>query len=357
MKIVFSGGGTLGSVTPLLAVAEVLRIRDSSHEFFWIGTERGVEHAFVRQAGIESFTIPAGKLRRYFSFATITDLLRAISGFFAATAILKKIKPDVVVAAGGFVSVPVHFAAARLGIPQIIHQQDAIVGLATKLMSLTAKKITAALPVHARAFGRKKITILGNPVRFSIMNGDADRATERFHLSKDLATVFIVGGGTGAEALNQAVQQMLTSINGQFQVIHLTGMLRERPQNTEPWYHPYPFFTREMADAYAIADIIVSRAGFNALSEISAWGRPAIFIPMPKSHQEDNARFAEQAGAAVILPQSTLSGNTLLQTIRDIFTDNQKYRAMSDAMRSLLPHGAAERFADVIENIVERHGG
>lgn len=350
MKILFSGGGTLGPVTPLLALVETLRARENAadFEFAWIGTERGVELPYVRRAGIQTFTIASGKLRRYFSVKNFTDIVQLGKGFFQARAILKEFRPDVVVTAGGFVSVPVHFAARTLGIPSVVHQQDVVIGLANRIMSLVATKITVSIEDHLKKFNPKKVVYTGNPVRPSVLEGSREKGIELFKLQPDRATVFIFGGGTGAENINHTVEQLVKDCAGMFQIVHLTGSNRVQSKVVDSFYHPYPFFIGEMAHAYAAADVIVSRAGFNAISEIAAWGKPAILIPIHGSHQEANARFVSEVSGTVVLDEISLTASELYEQIRCLLTDESVYKKQSEQLAKIFPKDAAEHVANII---------
>lgn len=350
--IIFSGGGTLGPVVPLLAVAEEIRARGVAAHFLWIGTERGVELPLVRKAGIETRTIPSGKLRRSGSFKNIkkniADIFFLFKGFYAARALLREVKPAVVVTAGGYVSVPVHLAAWTLRIPQIVHQQDVHIGLANRIMSYCATRITVSLPEQCEKFGAKKCAYTGNPVRASVLSCDRAAADTLFRLDPDRATVFAFGGGTGAELINHTIACMAEECEGQFQIIHVTGLTRSRPTFDAPWYHQYPFFTTEMAAAYAASDVVVARAGFNTISEIAAWGRPAILIPIHGSHQEENAKWAAARGAVIVLDEVTLSADHLLGVIRDLCKDSERYDRYAQAAHALFPEHAGQRVADEI---------
>ena len=351
MKILFSGGGTLGPVTPLLALVETLRARENAadFEFVWIGTERGVELPYIRKAGIQTFTISSGKLRRYFSLKNFTDIVQLMKGFFQSRAILKEHRPDVVVTAGGFVSVPVHFAAWTMGIPSVVHQQDVVIGLANRIMSVIATKITVSIEDHLKKFNSKKVVYTGNPVRPSVLGGSREKGIELFKLQPDRATVFIFGGGTGAENINQTVEQLVKDCAGMFQIIHLMGSNRTQSHVVDNFYHPYPFFIGEMAHAYAAADVIVSRAGFNAISEIAAWGKPAILIPIHGSHQEANANFVAQMSGVIVLDEISLTASELYEQIRRLLTDEAAYKEQSEQLVKIFPHDAA---AHVVETIV-----
>ncbi len=362
MKIVFSGGGTLGPVTPLIAVIEELRVTahddTNTHEILWIGTERGVELPFLRKLGIEVVTIPSGKLRRYFTWKNFSDIRNSMRGFFAARRILKEFSPDVVVSAGGFVSVPVHYAAWSLGIKSVVHQQDVVIGLANKIMSWIATCITVSTEEHLKKFGgtrNRHVVYTGNPVRSSVLAGNRETAIELFHLQPDLATVFVFGGGTGADAINRVMDAVVRESGGQFQIIHLTGSERRvTPISDVPTYHPYPFFMGEMAHAYAVADVVVARAGFNTITEIAAWGKPTILIPMYRSHQEANAAWAMAHKAAHVVGEMELTSENLLREIREILSNEEKYTQFSDDARALFPDHACKRVTAEILGIKTR---
>lgn len=354
MKILFSGGGTLGPVTPLLAVIEELRAQKVVAEIFWIGTAGGVELPLLRSYGVTTFIIPAGKLRRYFSWLNFVDGINILRGLVSAYGLLKKIKPNIVVTTGGFVSVPVHYAAALQGIPQIVHQQDVEIGLANRLMSWVATKITVSIEAQTKLFAARKVEWIGNPVRRSVLEVEREAAQKLFKLDPALPTVFVFGGGTGSEIINVATEEMAEEASGQFQIIHVTGTRQPGKDLRYPQYHPYPFFVREMGSAYAAADLVVGRAGFSTISELAAWGKPAILIPKHATHQEKNAAWAGAAGAAVVLSEVSLTGENLLQTIREVFGDAEKYEEMRVRAEGLFPAGARERLVTIILALAKR---
>lgn len=355
MKIIFSGGGTLGPVTPLLALIETLNVHEpGAHEFLWIATERGVEIPLLKKAGVTVVAIPSGKLRRYFSMKNFSDLLQMVRGFRAAREIIRDFSPDVCVTAGGYVSVPVHLAAWMSGVPTLVHQQDVHIGLANKIMSWWAARVTVSLSQHVAQFKKGHAIFTGNPVRPSIVTGTHETAVQMFKLDPSRATVFIFGGGTGAEIINAAVETMVPEACELFQIIHVTGMNRARPRAAHPHYHTFPFLTAEMAAAYAAADVVVARAGFNTITEIAACGKPAILIPIHGSHQELNAAWVVAAGAAVIVREADLTGETLLGAVRDLLADQETYESMALAARGLFPADAAGKILQEIANLSQK---
>lgn len=341
MKIIFSGGGTLGPVTPLLAIQEVIAEAHPQVQCMWVGTDRGPERMLVEQKGIKFHTIVHGKFRRYLSLRNLIDVPKVIIGFFQSLGFLWREHPDVCISAGGFVSVPLHIAAWLLGIPTWIHQQDVSVGLANKLMTPFATHISTALKQSVSMFPKKKSSWLGNPIRKEVFRGTKKDARVLFNLTLSLPVVFITGGGTGSMRVNQLITQALTHLEGLCQIIHLTG--RERPQELiEPaarqfsFYHPYIFFAEQMADAYAIADIVISRGGFGTITEMAALKKASILVPKP-GHQVENVIFLENADAVVLLPEQTSDGNHMAKVIKELLADKKGRQEMAERLHELLP--------------------
>ena len=356
MKILFSGGGTLGPVTPLLALKEMIVEEFSGAKFLWIGTVSGIEKELIEKEGIPFQTISSGKLRRYFSFLNFFDLFRFIFGFFESLIILHKQKPDLCVSAGGFVSVPVHYAAVCLGIPTWIHQQDIRVGLANRLMSFVAEIITVVNKEQQKNFSVHKTMILGNPIRKELFFGDKNRAKKIFNISSNLPVVFAVGGGTGSVALNNLVVQAVPELEGVCEIIHVTG--KDRPQEVAQktamhyaHYHPFSFFKSEMKDAYALADIVISRGGFGSLTELAALHKTAILIPKP-GHQEENVNYVKNAGAVVALNEGDDNGFTLARVIKELLNDKIQSNTFADNLSILLPPASKQKVSEIIKKVV-----
>lgn len=358
MKILFSGGGTLGPVTPLLAMCEVFRKQHPGVEVVWVGTHTGPERLLVSQYAIPFFSIPAGKLRRYISVVTVFDIFRLVAGCVASLQLLWKEKPDVCISAGGFVSVPVHVMAWIMGIPTWVHQQDVIVGLANRLMSPFAIQITTALEKHVASFPKRKTLWLGNPVRSDILAGNKRRARTRFGLSYGLPVVFVTGGGTGSLRVNQLITEAIPHLEGVCQVIHLSG--KDRPQELVEravkhfsYYHMYQFFTDEMKDAYAIADIVISRGGFGTITEIAALQKPAVLIPKP-GHQIDNVSFLADQQAVVLLDERTNSGLSLAKIIKELLSNASEKKRLSRALSQVLPLAPSHTISDVLDTLLSK---
>jgi len=358
MKIIFSGGGTLGPVTPLLAIHEVIREHYKDSQFVWVGTENGPEKKLVEELGIKFISISSGKLRRYFSIFNLLDLFQIVFGFLQSCRLMLRESPDMCISAGGYVSPPLHLAAWLFGIPTWIHQQDVDVGLSNRLMAPFANKITVSLEETQALFAKNKTSWLGNPVRQYILHGQRARAIKRFGLKENLPVVFVTGGGTGSQRVNQLVVEAVQHLSGVCQIIHLSG--KERPQELVDnakkhfdYYQVYQFFTDEMADAYAVSDIVISRGGFGTISELSALGKAAILIPKP-GHQEDNVRFLEQAGAVELVNENTASGNYLARRIRDLLDDPGKIKDFGVTLHRLLPLAKGEDILSIVTFLLKK---
>lgn len=359
MKILLSGGGTLGSVTPLLAIVETLKSRSSpvqNFEFYWLGTRRGVEKELIQKENIKFKPIFNGKFRRYFSLRNFIDPVFIILGFFQSLIAVFRFKPDIVLSAGSFVSAPVAWAAWLLGKPIIIHQQDLRPSLANKLASFCAAKITVTFEKSTRDFPADKVVWTGNPVRAEIFRGSKESAEVNFGLEKNLPTVLFMGGGAGSKSLNQFIAEIAPDLASFCQIIHLTG----RGKSTEvKWpagslpsrYHQYELLTNELKDVYAASDFVVCRAGLGALTELAALAKPLILIPLPGTHQEDNGNYLKNKKAAVVLNQKGLTNKILFQEIKGLLEDKILQEELSRNISRVMKKNAASQIVDLIFNI------
>jgi len=363
-KILLSGGGTAGSVSPLLAIADEIKGRtsDAGHQpadqsssefnFLWIGTRNGIEKGMVEKENILFKAIFAGKFRRYFSWKNFTDILLFKLGFWQAFFIMLKWRPDLVISAGGFVSVPVVWAAWFLRVPCLIHQQDVRPGLANKLMAPFAKIITVTFKKSLNDYGKKAIWI-GNPVRKRIA---ASPSINFFQLKDGLPTILIVGGGTGAMFINRLVAESINDLLKFSQVIHVTGKNKStlKPE-THPNYHSFEFLNvDQFSEAMQKSDLVVTRAGLSTLTELSYLGKPIIIIPIPGSHQEENAEIYKAYNAAVVLDQNTLTKDSFLKTIESILSDPAKISALKNNISRLLKPRASQEMSKIISKLTEK---
>ena len=358
MKVVLVGGGTMGPVSPLLAVADYLQNAHLPVEFLFVGTKNGPEQRVVENAKINFVAIFAGKLRRYWSLANFFAPFLFFAGLVHAFILLLKFKPTCVFGAGGFVQVPVIYAAWVLRIPVIIHQQDVDVTLSNSLCAPFATKITVSFEHSMRDFSQglgffksphTKIVWTGNPVRESLSTSHREEAVQFFHLDSTVPTVLITGGSSGAYKLNELIAQALPELLKVAQIIHTVGVNGTISQKFER-YHPYTFIDR-MDLALSVADAVVSRAGMSAISELSLTRKPSIVIPMPDTHQESNAALLWNQKAAVVLDQTTLTSQELVSEINKLLLDGQRREELSKNIHELMPEHATKNIAIIIKEL------
>lgn len=355
-KIILTGGGTMGSVTPLLAVAEEIKKHLPNCQFLWLGTKFGPEKKVVEKYGIVFKAIPSGKLRRYFSGWNFVDLFLITAGFLKSLFIVLKFKPQIILSVGGFVGVPVIWAGWLLRVPSLIHQQDVRPGLANKLTAPFAKIITVTFEESLKYF--PKAILVGNPVRQEIFEGQKERAVEIFKLEKDLPILLVLGGGTGALELNKIVIRAAPKIVKFCQVLHVTGgrmgeVLKfeaETIKKENSRYHLFDFLVEQLKDAYAVADLTVSRAGMGALTELALLGKPTILIPMPDSHQEDNAFYFKRSNAVYLLEQKKLTPDIFIKAVQELIDNKTELENLSRNIRSVIKPKAATA---IVEKILE----
>jgi UDP-N-acetylglucosamine--N-acetylmuramyl-(pentapeptide) pyrophosphoryl-undecaprenol N-acetylglucosamine transferase len=348
MNILLAGGGTLGPVMPLLAVAEVLARRGDTSTL--VGTPNGPERTAAETQRLPFVSLPVVKLHRGWSVANARLPVDAARAYRAAGRILDAVKPDAVFGAGGFTSVPLGFAAKRRRIPVVVHQQDVVPSLSNRMLARIAAAITVSLPESRRHFPDSKVTLTGNPVRLDRLEGDAGRARARwgFHGGRPVTVVF--GGGTGAAFINRAVVAALRELLSVTQILHVTGIGRGSAPAGAPGYTATPLLTDAMPDAYAVADAIVCRAGFSTLSELMLTAVPALVIPMPNSHQEANAAWFARAGAVRTVPQRELTPGALSGHIRSLLSADRK--TLESARRPFRWTTAAVAVSDVLRRAV-----
>ncbi|MBI4652692.1 undecaprenyldiphospho-muramoylpentapeptide beta-N-acetylglucosaminyltransferase [Candidatus Kuenenbacteria bacterium] len=356
MKILLIGGGTMGSVSPLLAIAEEIK-KQNDIEFLWLGTKKGPEKKVIENYKIPFKTIFSGKLRRYFSWQNFIDLFFIKIGLFQSFFILLKFRPNVILSAGSFVGAPVIWAGWLLRIPCLIHQLDLRPTLANKLTSPFVKKITVTFEKSLKDFSKKKTIWTGNPIRreLKIINYKLEikEAKEFFGLEENLPTLLVIGGGTGALELNKIIVQAIPQLIEFFQIIHLTGGRIENNLIIEKRYHSYEFLTKEMKYAYTVADLIISRAGIGTLTELCYFKKPSILIPMPKTHQEENANFFKNNQVVVVLDQNELvkDKNLIIKEIKKIMQDEKKLQNLRENIGKLNKENAAKRIVEIIKGL------
>jgi len=345
MKVILTGGGTGGSVTPLLAVANKIKEKQTKTEFLWIGTKHGPAGELVKANNIQFKAIFSGKLRRYFDWQNFTDPFLILIGFVQSLIIISRFKPAVIVSAGSFVSVPVIWAGWILRVPGLIHQMDLRPGLANKLMARFASRVTVTFEESVSDFQVSQAVWTGNPIRPEIFAGSKDGARKIFNLEHYLPTVLVIGGGTGALRINEIIAQALPGLVKFCQIIHITGKDRRVTKAEPARYHCYEFLTADLKDALAAADLVVSRCGIGALTELSALNKPAILIPMPDSHQELNGQYFEEKKAGIVLDQKQLTPEHLVGYIKYLLTNRGVLNKLGQNIGKITKQNGAESIA------------
>ena len=348
-KIVLTGGGTAGHVTPNLAL--IPRLKADGWEIHYIGAANSAEETLISQVeGVSFHTVSVGKLRRYFDVKNFSDPFRVIKGVGQATGIIHKIKPNVVFSKGGFVSVPVVYGAKLNGVPVVSHESDMTPGLANKLC-LPFTKVQCCTFPEAVKYAKGKGVHTGSPIRPEILRGSKEGGIRRYGLNHSRPVLMVMGGSSGAQAINQVVWECLPKLTENFQVLHLCGRGNLSPllEGTDNYTQvEYLNEDQEMADAYACADILVSRAGSNSLCEILAVRKPALLIPYPKGASRGdqilNAESFRAQGFSHVLQQEDMTPETLVREIERLYHDRG---ALYEAM-------ATEPTANGIDKVLEQ---
>ena len=325
--IVLTGGGTAGHVMPNLALVEGLQQAGFAVEY--IGSVGGMEEGLVKDAGLPYTAIRSGKLRRYFSWQNLTDVFRVLGGYIDAKRALKKLRPALVFSKGGFVTVPVVYAAKRLGIPVVLHESDYSPGLANRLGIRVASKVLVNFE-DTLAHTQSKGVCTGAPIRKELLGGDAQKGRAFLGFDGKKPILLVMGGSSGAQAVNQAVTAALPALLADFDVAHQTGSGKLEGGGGQPGYRPLEFIRGELPDVLAAADIVLSRAGANAVFEFLAHRLPALYIPLPLSasrgDQIQNAAYMKARGYAEVLDQEALKDpNSLPEALRQLYARRTDY--------------------------------
>jgi UDP-N-acetylglucosamine--N-acetylmuramyl-(pentapeptide) pyrophosphoryl-undecaprenol N-acetylglucosamine transferase len=363
VDVVIAGGGTGGHTSPGLAVAALLRER--SRTCAWIGSRSGIEAQRVPQSGIPYIAISTGKLRRYWAWQNVADLLVNVpAGTLSVLRILRTLRPRVVFGTGGFVALPVVFGAALLRVPVVLHEQTAVPGLANRIGARFARRIAVTFPDRAGRLPAARVVVTGNPLRPELRAGSRSTAIARFQLDPAIPLVYVTGGAQGAHRINRAVGDALAALVEQAQLIHQCGenpatgdrqWLEDRRAALPPAlarrYTVVPYIGAELAGIYATAALVVARAGAGTVNECCQLGVPALYVPLPGTRgdeQTENARIVERVGGAVVLPQSMLTTERLVREVRALLADPAGLKQMGEHARTLAVPDAAERIVALL---------
>ena len=349
-RIILTGGGTAGHVTPNIAL--IPKLRELGFDIHYIGSYNGIEKDLIEPFGIPYHGISSGKLRRYFSLQNFTDPFRVIKGFGEARKLIKNLKPDVIFSKGGFVSVPVVLAGKHNKVPTIIHESDMTPGLANKIAIPSATKVCCNFPETLEHLPKDKAVLTGSPIRQELLSGNRIAAMDLCHFSADKPVILVIGGSLGSVAVNNAVRLALPELLEHFQIVHLCGKGKVDDSLTSmKGYTQFEYIKDELRDIFALADIVISRAGANAICELLALRKPNLLIPLSanasRGDQILNARSFERQGFSMVLEEEELTKESLLEAVRKLYNDRSRFM---DAMRDSNQQNSIDTIIDLIEN-------
>lgn len=365
MRIVLTGGGTGGHIVPLVVVAKKIKEKAADAEFVFIGPKGELEEKLMGEAGIPTKALMAGKIRRYFSFWHFWDPIKMFLGIFQALWHLLIHMPDAIFSKGGYASFPVVFAGWVYRIPILTHESDSVPGLANSIIGKFSNRVAVSYPEAAKEFPAAQVLLTGNPLREDIHRGDAGKARRMFALNESKKTIFVYGGSQGSRTVNNKIIELLPELLRKFQVIHQTGTshLEEVKRKAgelgikagHDGYYLLGFIGEELKDILAAADLIISRAGANSISEIAANAKPAILIPIHQSannHQGMNAYSIARTGGCIVLEESNLGENMLLSKINEIADNENTRRVLAENIRGFYHADAADKIAEGILGMI-----
>ena len=351
-RIILTGGGTAGHVTPNIAL--IPRLLELGYDIQYIGSYQGIEKELIEPFGIPYHGISSGKLRRYFSVQNFTDPFRVLKGFGEAKRLIKELQPDVIFSKGGFVSVPVVLAGKHNKVPTIIHESDMTPGLANKIAIPSATKVCCNFPETLEHLPKDKAVLTGSPIRQELLSGNRIAAMDLCHFSADKPVILVIGGSLGSVAVNTAVRKILPQLLNTFQVIHICGKgnLDESLIGTEG-YVQYEYVDAPLKHLFAAADVVISRAGANSICELLALRKPNLLIPLSaaasRGDQILNADSFARQGFSKVLKEEELSDETLSTAVFDLYKNRETY---INAMEKSSLSNAVETITSLIESCV-----
>ncbi len=334
-KIILTGGGTAGHVTPNIALTHSLK--EQGYEIYYIGSKNGIEKELIEKEGIPYFAISSGKLRRYFDLKNATDVFRVIKGFGEALRIIRKIKPDIVFSKGGFVAVPVAAAAGLKKIPLVCHESDITPGLANKLAVPFAKKVCVSFSEALNYIPDNKGILTGTAIRREFFFGSREKGLKIAGLEGKKPVLLIMGGSSGSVKINNAVKNISDELLKSYDIIHLCGKGNtDRELQTKQGFKQFEYISDELKDIFAASDMVLGRAGSNSIFEYLVLKKPMLLIPLSKAASRGdqilNAESFKKQGFAEVLFEEDMTGETLLSLINTLYKNRDAYiKKMSEA--------------------------
>lgn len=350
-RIILTGGGTAGHVTPNIAL--IPRLKEMGYDIQYIGSYNGIEKDLIEPFHIPYHGISSGKLRRYFSVQNFTDPFRVLKGLGEARKLIHKLKPDVIFSKGGFVSVPVVLAGKQAKVPVIIHESDMTPGLANKIALPSATKVCCNFPETLEHLPKEKAHLTGSPIRQELLSGNKVAAMDLCGFSADKPVILVIGGSLGSVAVNNAVRSALPELLEHFQIVHLCGKgkLDESLTSTKG-YKQFEYISDELRDIFALSDLVISRAGANAICELLALRKPNLLIPLSanasRGDQILNARSFERQGFSMVLEEEEVTKGSLLEGVNKLYENRTSYM---DAMRDSGQHDSINTIIQLIEEV------
>lgn len=354
-RIILTGGGTAGHVTPNIAL--IPKLKELGFDIQYIGSYNGIEKELIEPFGIPYHGISSGKLRRYFSLQNFTDPFRVLKGLGEARKLIRDLKPDIIFSKGGFVSVPVVMAGKQNKVPVIIHESDMTPGLANKLALPSATKVCCNFPETLEHLPQDKAVLTGSPIRQELLSGNKIAAMDLCGFSADKPVILVIGGSLGSVAVNNAVREALPELLETFQVVHLCGKGKvDESLNNTKGYKQFEYIKNELRDIFALADVVISRAGANAICELLALRKPNLLIPLSanasRGDQILNARSFERQGFSLVLEEEEVTKETLLDAVKKLYENRSTYM---DAMRNSGQHDSINTIIKLIEESMLKH--
>ena len=350
-RIVLTGGGTAGHVTPNIALLP--KLKELGYDVHYIGSYNGIEKTLIEDCQIPYYGISSGKLRRYFDLKNFSDPFKVLKGFSEAAKLLKNLKPDVVFSKGGFVSVPVVLAAKQQRIPVVIHESDMTPGLANKLSIPAASKVCCNFPETLDHLPKGKAVLSGSPIREELLTGSREKALKFTGLTGTKPVLLIIGGSLGSVVVNEAVRGILPKLLKKFEIIHLCGKGKlDQTLTAMNGYVQYEYISDELKDLFALCDIVISRAGANSICEFLALRKPALLVPLSaaasRGDQILNANSFKKQGSAAVLEEEALNGDSLYDALSELWDNKDAY---IEAMNASPMGNSIQIITDLLEEL------
>lgn len=366
MRIILTGGGTGGHLTPLIAVAKKIKEKVPEVEFYFIGPKGKMEDEIMGRENIPIRNILAGKLRRYFSFQNVVDFFKIPLGIIKSLWLLLVLMPDAIFSKGGYASFPVVVAGWLYRIPILIHESDSNPGLANSMLGKFSDRVAVAYVEAEKYFPAVQVVLTGNPLSERISQGDANRARQTFGLTESKKVIYVTGGSQGAKSINDKILRILPQLMHKYQIIHQTGeydfenVVRVAGEigfkAGRDGYYPIAFIKENIEDVFAVADLVISRSSATTISEIAANKKPAILIPLETSasdHQRMNAYSLARIGGCIVMEENNMGEHMLLEKINEIMESETLRSKLSENIGTFYHPDAADKLADGILGMIK----